>query len=130
MRTAGLMFGVLLLLVVQAVEVWKWYRDPRAITPGQFRRRLITAGILQLVLLMWFVGERLVGHQPPLTQLAYWTAALLFGIASAFSAIREMGEVSRQYYRQRAELFRRATADATGRQGDGETGRANDSTAD
>ena len=52
------------------------------------------------------VGPALTRRQPPLTQIAYWSAASLLGIAAAFSAVREMGEVSRQYYRQRAELFR------------------------
>jgi len=106
MRIAILMLGVLLLLLLQAVELWRRLRDPAALTRVQFWRRIITAGVLQIVLLMWLAGDALVGRQSPLTKLAYWTAALLFGIAAAFSAIREMGEVSRRANRERAELFR------------------------
>src|SRR5262249_12398065 len=86
-RIGVLMLGVLLLLLLQAVELWRRLRDPAALTPGQFWRRIVTAAVLQLVLLMWLAGEALVRRQPPLTQMAYWTAALLFGIAAAFSAM-------------------------------------------
>lgn len=106
MMAAVLMLGVLLLLLLQAVELWRRIRDPAALTPGQFWRRIITAAVLQVVLLMWLAGSALVGHQSPLTQLAYWSAALLFGIAAAFSSVREMGEVSRRANRERAALFR------------------------
>lgn len=124
MRVPLLMLGVLLLLLLQAIEVWRRFRSPRSLLKSQFRRRLLTAALLELVLLMWLVGEPLTHRQPPLTQLAYWTAALLFGIAAAFAALREMGEVSRQYHRQRVELFRGA-----GAVGDGETGRRGDGAA-
>jgi hypothetical protein len=129
------MLGVLLLLLLQAVEVWRRFRSPGALSSSQFWRRMLTAALLELVLLMWTVGEPLMRRQPPLTQLAYWTAALLFGIAAAFSALREMGEVTRQYHRQRIELFRgsgaagdadRSGAAPGGRGGDGATGRRGD----
>ena len=129
MRVVVLMFGVLLLLLLQAVELWRRLRDPGALTAGQFWRRIITAAVLQVVLLMWLVGDALMRHQPPLTQMAYWTAALLFGIAAAFSALREMGEVSRRANRQRAELFRGVGSEVqeeSGGRGDGATGRPND----
>src|SRR5712692_7171029 len=118
------MLGVLLLLLRQAVEVWRRFRFPHALSGTQFWRRLLTAGLLEIVLMMWLVGEPLLRRQPPLTQLAYWTAALLFGISAAFAALREMGEVSRQYHRQRSELFRGAGEGegARGRGGDGASG--------
>lgn len=112
MRAALLMTGVLILLLLQAIEVWRRFRAPRSLSIGQFRRRLLTAALLELVLLMWLVGDALMRHQPPLTQLAYWTGALLLGVAAAFSALREMGEVSRQYHRQRVELFRASTPES------------------
>jgi hypothetical protein len=107
-RTAPLMLGVLLLLLLQAVEIWRRFRFPHALSGTQFWRRLLTAGLLEIVLMMWLVGDPLLRRQPPLTQLAYWTSALLFGIGAAFAALREMGEVTRQYHRQRSELFRGA----------------------
>jgi hypothetical protein len=113
------MLGVLLLLLLQAIEVWRRFRSPHGLSNGQFWRRLVTAAILEIVLLMWMVGEPLLRHQPPLTQLAYWTAALLLVFAAAFSAVREMGEVTRQYHRQRAELFR---GTGEGDRGTGERG--------
>jgi len=124
------MLGVLLLLLLQAVEVWRRFRFPHALSGSQFWRRLLTAALLEVVLMMWLVGDPLLRHQPPLTQLAYWTAALLFGITAAFAAVREMGEVTRQYHRQRSELFRgtgsadgdRSEATPGGRRGDGATG--------
>jgi hypothetical protein len=122
MRVAILMLGVLLLLLLQAVELWRRLRDPGALTAGQFWRRILTAAVLQVVLMMWLVGDGLMSHQPPLTQMAYWTAALLFGIAAAFSAVREMGEVSRRANRQRAELFRGVgseSAEESGRESEG-----------
>jgi hypothetical protein len=111
-RATILFLGILILLLLQAVEVWRRIREPGMMTPGQFWRRILTAAILQLALLMWLVGEPLMRGQPPLTQLSYWSAVLLFGFAAAFFALREMGEVTRQYHRQRAELFRRADAEA------------------
>jgi hypothetical protein len=107
MRAAMLLLGILLLLLLQAVEVWRRLREPEVLTRGQYWRRLLTAAALQVVLLMWLVGEPLTDRQPPLTRLAYWTGALLLAIGAAFAAVREMAEVSRQYNRQRAELFRR-----------------------
>src|SRR5688572_17430998 len=112
MKVTVLLLGILILLLLQALEVRRRVRDPEILTPGQFWRRILTAGILQIALLMWLVGEALMRDQAPLTQLAYWTAVLLFGFAAAFAAVREMGEVTRQYHRQRAELFRRADAEA------------------
>ena len=64
----------------------------------------------------------LMPRQPPLTQLAYWTAALMLGMAAAFSAVREMGEVSRHYNRQRAELFRGSDQDGRADGGTREAG--------
>ena len=72
------MLGVLLLLLLQAVEIWRRFRFPLALTASQFWRRMVTAAMLEVVLLMWLVGEPLLRRQPPLTQLAYWSAALLF----------------------------------------------------
>jgi hypothetical protein len=115
MKLTILCLGILILLILQALEVRRRVRDPGILTPGQFWRRILTAGILQVALLMWLVGEALMRGQSPLTQLAYWSAVLLFGIAAAFSAVHEIGEVSRQYHRQRAELFRRADAEAAAR---------------
>jgi hypothetical protein len=121
MRAVALMLGVLLLLLLQAVEVWRRQREPDVLTAGQFWRRIITAAILEIVLLMWLAGNALVGRQSPLTQIAYWTAALLLGIVGAFSSLREMGEVSRRANRARAELFRgvgNQALDETRRSGD------------
>lgn len=110
MRTAALLVGFLLLLLLQAVEVWRRLKEPEVLTRAQYWRRLLTVAALQVVLLMWLVGEPLTGRQPPLVQLAYWTGAMLLAIGAAFSAIREMAEVSRQYHRMRADLFRREAA--------------------
>jgi hypothetical protein len=112
-RITILLLGLLLLLLLQAVEVWRRIRHPNVLTVRQFWRRMITAGILEVSLFMWLVGEALMRRQPPLTQFAYWMAALLLGIAAAFSAMRELTEVSRQYHHQRAELFRNADAEGT-----------------
>jgi hypothetical protein len=101
-----LLIGIVLLVILQVIEVRRRIREPGSLTMGQYRRRLLTAAMLEVVLLMWLAGEPLVGHQSPLTRFAYWTAALLLAIAAAFSALREMTEVSRQYNRQRAEMFR------------------------
>jgi hypothetical protein len=110
---ALLLGGIVLMLILQIWEVRRRVRDPDTLTARQFWRRLITAGILQLVLVMWLVGEPLMRHQSPLARLAYWTAALLLPIGAVFAALREMVEVSRQYNRQRAALFRSAD-DGTG----------------
>jgi hypothetical protein len=126
-----LMLLVLLLLLLQAVEIWRRFRFPTAITPGQFRRRLATAAILEASLLMWIAGDPLMRHQPPLTQLAYWCAVPLLVFAAAFSAIREMGEVTRQYHHQRAELYRGAgdPDGETRRLGEGARGQAGEGPA-
>jgi hypothetical protein len=111
MRVTVISLAILLLLLLQVVEVWRRHREPGILTIGQFWRRMITAAILEVALLMWLAGEALLRHQAPLTQIAYWSAVLLLVVGAAFSEIREMGEVSRQYHRQRAELFRRASAE-------------------
>jgi hypothetical protein len=111
MRVAVLSLGILLLLLLQAIEIWRRLREPEILTTGQFWRRMITAAILEIALLMWLIGDALLRHQPPLTQIAYWSAVLLLVIGAALSAVREMGEVNRQYHRQRAELFRSTNAE-------------------
>lgn len=118
-----LSLGFLLLLLLQAVEIWRRFRFPHALTAGQFQRRLLTALLLEIALGMWMVGDPLMRHQSPLAQLAYWSAVLLLGLAGAFAAVREMGEVTRQYHRQRAELYRGAGDEGARGRGDGETGR-------
>jgi hypothetical protein len=112
-----LLMGVVLFLLLQAIEIWRRHRHPEELTPQMFWRRMLTAAALELVLLMWLVGDRLMASQRPLTQLAYWSALLFLGIAAAFAAAREMGEVSRQYHRRRSELFRGADG-AGGRRGE------------
>jgi hypothetical protein len=104
--TALLLGGILLLMILQGLEIRRRVRDPETLTARQYRRRLITAGILQLALVMWLVGEPLMRHQPPLVQLAYWSAVLLLPPAAAFAALWDRMELLRQYNRQRAALFR------------------------
>jgi hypothetical protein len=111
MMNAFLLLGVLLLLLLQAVEVRRRMRDPEVVSARQFWRRMITAGMLEVVLLMWLVGEPLMGRQPPLTRLAYWSAIPLLTFAAILSAIREMAEVTRSYNRLRADLFRKGSAE-------------------
>jgi hypothetical protein len=110
MRVAVLLLGMLGLSLLQVVEVRRRMQDPEILTRTQYWRRLLTVAVLQLVLLMWLFGDSLVGRQPPLVQLAYWISLPLLAIGAIFSAVREMAEVSRQYHRMRADLYRREAA--------------------
>ena len=103
---AVLLLGIVLLLILQAVEVWRRARDPSFLSPRQFWRRLITAGIAEIVLVMWLIGEPLMSHQTPLARLAYWSASVLLLLAIPFLALRDMLDLMRTYHQQRAELFR------------------------
>ena len=107
MRAALLLMGVMALMLLQVIEVRRRLREPDVFTRGQYWRRLLTVAVLQVVLLLWLVGDSLMGSQPPVFQLAYWLGLILLAMGAAFSAVREMAEVSRQYNRQRADLFRR-----------------------
>jgi ABC-type amino acid transport system permease subunit len=109
---SALLMGIVLLLVLQAIETWRRMRDPGFLSPRQFWRRILTAGLGQVVLVMWLIGEQLMAEQPPLTRLAYWGASVLLVIVIPFLALRDMIDLMRTYHRQRAELFRTGGPDA------------------
>jgi hypothetical protein len=107
-----LLLGIVLLLILQAVEVWRRVREPDFLSARQFWRRLITAGIAEIVLVMWLIGEGLMSHQPPLARLAYWSASVLLLLSIPFLALRDMIDLMRTYHQQRAELFRSMPPDS------------------
>lgn len=101
---AVMLAAVLLFAVVIACEVWRRRRDPGAVTPGQFRRRLWGALLMEIDLGLWLGADLLIRAWPPAWQLVYLTFALALLLAPMVLAVREWAFVVRQYARSRADL--------------------------
>jgi hypothetical protein len=105
MRIA-LLAGILLIGVLLAAELWRYYADDTLVTRHRLAQRLVVGFVLQLVLAMALIGETFAPQLTPLQQLAYWSACLLGAMLALFAAIHEAILVARQYARRRAELLR------------------------
>jgi hypothetical protein len=102
----ALLAGILLIGVLLATELWRYYADDTLVTRGQLVKRLVVGVWLQGVLAMALVGDVVTATMRPLQEMLYWTACLLAGVVPLIAAIHEAGLVARQYARRRAELLR------------------------
>jgi hypothetical protein len=111
----ALLATILLIGVLLAAELWRYYADDTLVTRGQLIKRLVIGVWLQSVLAMALVGDVATAGMRPLQQMLYWTACLLAAVVPLFAAIHEAGIVARQYARRRAELLRAMSGRASGR---------------
>ena len=102
----ALLASILLIGVVMALDLWRYYGDDPLVTRRQLVTRLFVGLWLQGVLAMVLIGDRVTAGLPPLQEMAYWGACLLSSFVPLFVALHEAGVVTRQYARRRAELFR------------------------
>jgi hypothetical protein len=88
-----------------AWEILRWLRGNRAmLTPGQFRRRLAGAVLLETSLLMLFLANPVMHGRRAAEKLLYLLLASLFLILPMLLAVREAAFVARQYARWRGDL--------------------------
>ena len=100
----GLLAAFTLYLVWEAS---RWYGGNKAqLTPGQFRRRLVTGILLEVDLVMWLLANTLTRGRSKAEQLLYLLVATLFVFVPMILAVREAAFVMRQYARWRGELAR------------------------
>jgi len=90
-----------------AYEVWRWRAGNRAaLTPGQFRRRIIGGLLLEADLLLWAFANPLLAGRPASHRLLYLLTAMLLVLVPLLLAVREAAFVMRQYARWRGDLVR------------------------
>lgn len=95
-------------------EVARWSSGNRAaLTPGQYRRRLWSGGLLEFDILLWLAYQPLISSRPAREQLLYLLICMLLVIVPMLLAVREAAFVSRQFVRWRQEMVR--NYDATSR---------------
>jgi hypothetical protein len=102
----GLLFGIVLVGVVCALELWRWHRGDGMLSRAQVVRRLIVGLLLQIAMAMALVGEIATEAMAWQSVLIYWSACLLAAIMALFGALRDWASINRQYRQRRAELFR------------------------
>jgi hypothetical protein len=101
-----LLFGIVLVGVVCAMELWRWYRGDSLLTRGQLFRRLFVGLLLQSAMAMALIGEIVTERMPWQNFILYWSVCLFSAIAGLFGALRDWASINRQYRQRRAELFR------------------------
>jgi hypothetical protein len=102
----ALLFGIVLVGVVCALELWRWYRGDGLLTRGQLARRLIVGFLLQVAMAMALVGEIATETMTWQSVMIYWTVCLFAAVAALFGALRDWASINRHYRQRRAELFR------------------------
>jgi hypothetical protein len=102
----ALLFGIVLVGVVCALELWRWYRGDGMLTRGQLVRRLIVGLLLQVAMAMALVGEIATETMAWQSVMIYWAVCLLAAVSALFGALRDWTTINRQYRQRRAELFR------------------------
>jgi hypothetical protein len=102
----ALLAGILMIGVLLAAELWRYYADDTLVTRGQLIRRLVVGVWLQGVLAMALVGDVVTARLSLPQAMLYWAACLLAAVVPIVAAIHEAGQVARQYVRRRAELIR------------------------
>lgn len=101
-----LLFGIELVGVVCALELWRWYRGDSLLTRGQLFRRLFVGLLLQSAMAMALIGEIATERMPWQHVILYWSVCLFAAIAALFGALRDWASINRHYRQRRAELFR------------------------
>ena len=87
-------------------ECWRRAQRPGSLAPGQFRRRVLGAVLLEFDLLLWLLADLILPRLSTAGQLLYLGGSLLVVFAPIYLAIREVGFIARDYARSRRELVR------------------------
>lgn len=110
-----LLVTIVLFGLYTGYELWRWLAGNRAsLTPGQVRRRLTGALILEIDLVLWFLADLLMAGRPARERLLYLLAATLLTLVPMILAVREASFVLRQYAQWRKELIRGIARPSTG----------------
>jgi hypothetical protein len=102
----ALLFGIVLVGVVCALELWRWSHGGGLLTRGQLARRLFVGFLLQVAMAMALVGEIATETMPWQNVMLYWSICLFAAVIALFGALRDWASINRQYRQRRAELFR------------------------
>lgn len=104
---AVLMAAIVVFGLYMVYEIGRWVSGNKAmLTPGQFRRRVVTGLLLELDLFLWLFSDTLTLHRPAAERLLYLLFATLLVFIPMLLAVREAAFVMRQYARWRGEVVR------------------------
>ncbi len=98
------LFG-LLLIALSVGLVWSHFKMRRiAVDPAQFRRRMLTSGLMGLLGLALVVGKFIIATAQPLMFMLFWLAVLamaavlglsgLVDLLATRSAVRRRGQIT------------------------------------
>ena len=107
----GMMAGILVVMAIVFVlltyEAWRWSaREQTRMVLAQFRRRMIAGIVLEAILLLWILFDRVTRGWPPVWRLMYLAVLVLLGFVPMFIAIREWAFTVRQTATWKADLVR------------------------
>lgn len=103
--------GVFLLVAAVAIvagavlQVRQFRRGQHIITRGQLISRLVTAGLLLLVIALIFCGV-LYPWSGPLAELVFWSFITLLAVIVIVLAMRDLRQVDRQKHIRQSEIYR------------------------
>jgi hypothetical protein len=104
------LFLIALLLFFTLYLLYEWVRwvggNSTGLTVGQFRRRMVGGGLLEVALLMWLLYPYFIARRPAAEQLLYLLSASLLTVVPMMLAVREAAFVTRQYVRWHGEMIR------------------------
>jgi len=100
---------ILLFTLYLVVDVWRYRRGAYELTPGQIRRRVAAAVLIEADLLLWLNVNNLMMGRPPQAQLLYMFAGVLLLLAPLFLAYREAVFVMRQEVLRRRDHLQDVT---------------------
>jgi hypothetical protein len=95
----------LALVALSAGLIWSHFRTRGVAGRPQFRRRLLTSGLLGLIGLAILVGQLIVAAAQPLLFIIFWLGVLAMAAALGLSGITDL-IVTRGSLRRRRELAR------------------------
>lgn len=104
-----LLFVILGFTLYLVVDIWRYRRKAYELTPGQVRRRLGAAILLEIDLVVWLSIDAVVMNQPPQIKLSYMFAATALLMVPLYLAMREALFLMRQSLEMKRDHVRKVT---------------------
>jgi len=109
------LFLLTLLLIFTLYLLYEWVRwvggNRTGLTVGQFRRRMVGGGLLELAMVLWLLYPPFIARRPPAEQMLYLLFCMLLTVIPVMLAVREAAFVTRQYVRWHGEMIRNSAPD-------------------